>query len=76
MRASIGKRSDRGYIMPIPNPNTYTKTPKDEASWLVGAARDALQRTEELGDDPETLIQILQAHVLLGVAIEKLQTAS
>lgn len=39
----------------------YAKTPKDEASWLVGAARDALQRTEELGDDPETLIQILQA---------------
>ena len=57
--------------------NPYAKTPKDEASWLVGAARDAMQRTEELGDDPETLIQIiLQAHTLLGVAIEKLQTPS
>lgn len=58
------------------NPNPYAQTPKDEASWLVGAARDALQRTEELGDDPETLIQILQAHVLLGVAIEKHQATS
>lgn len=56
------------------SPNPYAQTPKDEASWLVGAARDALRRTEELGDDPETLIQILQAHVLLGIAIEKHQS--
>jgi len=53
--------------------NPYAQTPKDEASWLVGAARDALQKTEELGDDPQTLIQVLQAHVLLGIAIEKMQ---
>ena len=58
------------------NHNPYAQTPKDEASWLIGAARDALQKTEELGDDPETLIQVLQAHVLLGIAIEKLQAPS
>ena len=58
------------------SPNPYVRTPKDEASWLVGAARDALQKTEELGDDPETLIQMLQAHVLLTIAIEKLQASS
>ena len=58
------------------SPNPYAKTPKDGASFLVGAARDALQRFDELGDDPAGLIQVLQAHVLLGVAIEKLQTSS
>lgn len=62
--------------MSTSSPNPYAKTPKDQASWLVGAARDALQKTEELGDDPETLIQILQAHTLLGVAIEKLLATS
>lgn len=58
------------------SPNPYARSPKDQASWLVGAARDALQKTEELGEDPETLIQVLQAHTLLGVAIEKLNTPS
>lgn len=62
--------------MTTSSPNPYANTPKDQASWLVGAARDALQRTEELGQCPETLIQILQAHVLLGVAIEKHQATS
>ena len=62
--------------MTTSSPNPYAQTPKDEASWLVGAARDALQKTEELGDDPQTLIQVLQAHVLLGIAIEKMQATS
>jgi len=58
------------------SPNPYAQTPKDEASWLVGAARDALQKVEEQGESPENLIQVLQAHVLLGIAIEKMQTPS
>ena len=62
--------------MTTSSPNPYAQTAKDEASWLIGAARDALQKTEELGDDPETLIQVLQAHVLLGIAIEKMQAPS
>lgn len=62
--------------MTTSSPNPYAKTPKDQASFLVGAARDALQRFEELGDDPEGLIQVLQAYVLLGVAVEKLNTPS
>ena len=49
---------------------------EDLAGWLIGAARDALEKTEELGDAPETLIFVIQAHALLGVAAEKLQAAA
>ena len=62
--------------MTTSSPNPYAQTPQDEASWLVGAARDALQKVEEQGESPENLIQVLQAHVLLGIAIEKMQTPS
>jgi len=43
----------------------------DQASWLIGAARDTLQKTEDEGDAPELLILVIQAHALLGVAAEK-----
>lgn len=47
----------------------------DIAGWLIGAARDALKQTE--AEEPaETLIMVLQAHALLGVAVEKLQAAA
>jgi hypothetical protein len=59
-----------------PNLNPYAKTPKDQAGWLIGAARDALQKTEEEGDARENLISVIQAHAVLGVAAEKLQEAA
>jgi len=55
-----------------PNPIPTWRS-EDLAGWLIGAARDALEKTEELGDAPETLILVIQAHALLGVAAEKLQ---
>ena len=58
-----------------PIPTIPDWTPADQASWLIGAARDTLQRTEEEGDAPELLMLVIQAHALLGVAAEKLQDA-
>ena len=58
-----------------PIPTIPNWTPADQASWLIGAARDTLQKTEEEGDAPELLILVIQAHALLGVAAEKLQDA-
>jgi len=63
--------SSTTHIPTIPN-----WTDADQASWLIGAARDALQKTEEEGDVRENLISVIQAHALLGVAAEKLQAAA
>ncbi len=61
--------SSRTDIPAIPD---YTNN--DQASFLVAAAQRALQRAEETGDgDPETLLLVIEAHTLLGVAAEKLQ---
>ncbi len=51
-------------------------TPTDQASWLIGAARDRLQKSEAEGEGPETLMLVIQAHALLGVAAEKLRAAA
>ena len=61
---------------PIPRPIIPDWTPADQASWLIGAARDALQKTEEDSDVRENLISVIQAHAVLGVAAEKLQEAA
>jgi len=48
----------------------------DQASYLIAAALETLQKVEEMGEGPETLLSVIQAHTLLGVAAEKLQAPS
>ena len=75
----LPKEPGRAATADIPAPGgpvTTITSPTIGASWLVGAARDALQKSEVEGEGPETLMLVIQAHALLGIAAEKLQAPS
>jgi hypothetical protein len=71
MKVPTVSTSSPKHIPTIPN-----WTPADQADWLIGAAQDALRKTEEQGEAADKLISVLQAHAVLGVAAEKLQAAA